>query len=220
MKNPPEDLRNPVRFCILSYPRQAVPPVGHTFHTYSNHTGMTSDPSLDGGVIQPLVSSGLWHQAYRKYHHFWITLARSSHVPASEAEEMLHAVLIAIIDDPDRHFESLEHVRNYVARAILNRVVERRRNDARFTEWDDESEKGSGENEEMSPGEKRELHLALRKGMRGLPAHLYRVVKLRFFSGFTFQEMSEFLGLPISTIKSREEAALKRIRRVLKNHGF
>jgi RNA polymerase sigma factor (sigma-70 family) len=181
---------------------------------------MIPDPSSTGGVLPPLAVPGLWHEAYQKYHRFWIALAKSANVPDSEAEEMLHAVLIAIIDDPRRRFESLEHVRNYVARAILNRVIERKKNDARFSEWDDESEKGASGEEGMSQDEKRELQHALKIGVLALPAHLYRVVKLRFFSGFTFQEMSEFLGLPISTIKSREEAALKRIRRVLKSHGF
>jgi len=175
---------------------------------------------MDEGVYRASTRSGLWQQAYHKYHRFWVTLARSGRFPESEAEEMLHAVLISIMDDPDRHFESLEHVRNYVARAILNRIIEWRKSDARYTEWDDESERGSIGAEEISAEEKKELRLALRNGMRRLPAPLYRIVKLRFFSGFTFQEMSEYLNLPISTIKSREDAALKRIRSILEKHGF
>ncbi len=181
---------------------------------------MAADSSIDGGVYRASTRGGLWQQAYHRYHKFWVTLAQSGRFPESEAEEMLHSVLISIMDDPDRHFDSLEHIRNYVARAILNRIIEWRKNDARYTEWDDESERGSMGDEEMSVEEKKELRLALRTGIRRLPAPLYRILKLRFFSGFTFQEMSEYLNLPISTIKSREDAALKRIRRILEKHGF
>ncbi len=181
---------------------------------------MASDPSVHGGDYRASNRSGIWQQAYRRYHRFWVTLAKSGHFPQSEAEEMLHAVLISIMDDPDRHFESLEHIRNYVARAILNRIIECRKSDARYTEWDDESERGNIGDDEMSVEEKNELRLVLRSGIRRLPAPLYRILKLRFFSGFTFQEMSEYLNLPISTIKSREDAALKRIRTILEKHGF
>ncbi len=181
---------------------------------------MTSDPSPDGGDYRASARSGLWQQAYRKYHRFWVALAQSGHYAESEAEEMLHAVLIAAMDDPERQFVSMEHIRNYIARALLNRIIERKKNAPRYTEWDDESERGSIGDEEMSAEERKELRLALRTGMRKLPAPLYRIVKLRFFSGFSFQEMSEYLDLPISTIKSREDAALRRIRQILETHGF
>ncbi len=175
---------------------------------------------MKGGDCSASARSGLWQQAYHKYHRFWVTLAQSGRFPESEAEEMLHAVLISIMDDPAREFLSLEHIRNYVARAILNRIIEWRKTDARYSEWDDESERGNLDHDELSPAEQNELRLVLRNGMRRLPAPLYRILKLRFFSGFSFQEMSEYLNLPISTIKSREDAALKKIRQLLEKHGF
>lgn len=207
------------RFCIMHHPARAVPSVGRSY-LISLQVRMTSDPSSDGGGYQASARSGLWQQAYRKYHRFWVALAQSGHYAEAEAEEMLHAVLIAAMEDSGKHFDSLEHIRNYIARALLNRIIERRKNVPRYTEWDDESERGSLEDEEMSAHERHELRLALRMGMRKLPAPLYRIVKLRFFSGFSFQEMSEYLELPISTIKSREDVALRKIRRILELHGF
>jgi RNA polymerase sigma factor (sigma-70 family) len=53
----------------------------------------------------------------------------------------------------------------------------------------------------------------------GLHPRDYEIVKLRYFTGLTFQEIADYLGLALSTVKSREESALKRIRRALRKYG-
>ena len=65
-----------------------------------------------------------------------------------------------------------------------------------------------------------ELRKLLVCALVGLPAHLYEIVKYRFFAGFTFRQMGEVLGLPVSTMKSREDAAIKRVRSFLLKNGF
>ncbi len=61
--------------------------------------------------------------------------------------------------------------------------------------------------------ERQEERAALRAVINGLSRQDYEIIKLRFFSGLTFIEISRMLQKPVSTLKSREDAALRRIRK-------
>ncbi len=181
---------------------------------------MTAEPARSDGPLDPHDWSGMWQHAYQRYYRFWIAQARSTQVSVAEAEDILHAVLACVMEDSGRMFESMDHIRNYVARAVINRAIERRKHDARMEEWDDDSEHFGVMDEEFRRQERDELRLALREGMKDLTPALSQVVKLRFFSGLTFKEMTTLLGISKSTLKSREDAALKRIRKSLRKNGF
>ena len=135
---------------------------------------------------------------------------------------MLHAVLTAILSDPARTFETLEHIRNYVARAVLNRAIEfkkyRARNGGRF--FEEINEDTLAVEEPIPWTESEELRTVLRKAIAQLPAAQFEIIKLRFFSGLTFREISELVGVPLSTLKSREEGAIRRIRKILRLNGY
>ena len=181
---------------------------------------MTPDPILEEVCLKEPLAREVWQSAYNRYSRFWLNLARSTHVSEDEAKDLLHAVLATILSDPQRKFESLEHIRNYVARAVINRAIEHKKISSRNTEWNETSEIETLVSQEVSGPELKELREILRAGVRHLPFVHFQIIKLRFFAGFTFQEISNMLGLPISTLKSREEAALKRIRKALRRNGF
>jgi RNA polymerase sigma factor (sigma-70 family) len=165
------------------------------------------------------LSAPVWKTAYRKYLRFWLNLARGQLVSEDEAKDILHTILCSIIEDDQKEFASAEHIRNYVARAILNRAVIARKEALRKTSWNETLERlhpvlNDAEEEADS------LREAIRDGLRGLSGTAFQVIKLRFYAGLTFHEVSQMLNLPLSTIKSREEAALKKIRASLRKKGF
>ena len=55
------------------------------------------------------------------------------------------------------------------------------------------------------------LHL-IRQAVKSLPVDLRVVIIMKEFEEMTFQEISETLGLPLSTVKSRLYTALKQLR--------
>ncbi len=55
------------------------------------------------------------------------------------------------------------------------------------------------------------LHL-VRQAVNSLPVDLREVIVMKEFEEMTFQEISETLGLPLSTVKSRLYTALKQLR--------
>jgi RNA polymerase sigma-70 factor, ECF subfamily len=74
--------------------------------------------------------------------------------------------------------------------------------------------------DEEKEGESLTLRNAVREGLQGLSRSAFQVIKLRFYAGLTFNQISQMLNLPISTIKSREEAAIKKIRASLRKKGY
>lgn len=67
--------------------------------------------------------------------------------------------------------------------------------------------------------EERERTQAVRRAVNSLPAELRQVVVMKEFEELTFQEISEALELPLSTVKSRLYTALRQLRMRLEKHG-
>ena len=59
----------------------------------------------------------------------------------------------------------------------------------------------------------------LLEGLAGLPKKDFNILKHRFYSGLTFQEISELTHVPVSTLKSREESAMKKLRKWFRKRG-
>jgi len=167
-----------------------------------------------------------WEQAYRRYVGFWIHLARGRSLDEDEATDIVHTIVASIVADPSKQFESMEHARNYVARAIINRSIQAKSRMDRI----ETRAAGTGSIVDLlqdpdGPGDspagliQKEISAALRAALLKLPTAGFEILKLRFYSGLSFQEISDFLGLPISTLKSREDAALKKIRKWLRKSG-
>jgi RNA polymerase sigma-70 factor, ECF subfamily len=49
--------------------------------------------------------------------------------------------------------------------------------------------------------------------LTALPTEQYDVLKLAYYGGFTHNEISEMLELPLGTVKSRMRLGLERLRR-------
>ena len=178
---------------------------------------VNSEQAAESHPVLP--SSPVWKTAYRKYFRFWLNLARGQQISEDEAKDILHTILCSIIADDKKEFDSVEHIRNYVARAILNRAVVSRKEAGRKISWTETLERlHPALNDSDEEGDS--IRGAIRDGLRGLSDTAFQIIKLRFYSGLTFHEVSQMLNLPLSTVKSREEAALKKIRATLRKKGF
>jgi RNA polymerase sigma factor (sigma-70 family) len=86
--------------------------------------------------------------------------------------------------------------------------------------WDWRAEVLSGVHPSSREVEEREQDHALRRVLVGLNSRDWQIVKLRYFNGLTLQAIANHLGLALSTVKSREEAVLRRIRKRLRKNGI
>jgi RNA polymerase sigma factor (sigma-70 family) len=166
------------------------------------------------------VSPATWDYAYRKYLRFWMNLAKTIYVSEEEAKDIVHSVLSAILAGAPKDFETMEHLRNYVGKAVLNRAIAHKQRNDRLSGWTENTELRFSVNPEVSGIDQRMQTEALKEAILHLPRRDFEIIKLRFYSGFTFNEISQILDLSISTLKSREDAAIKRIRRWLRKKGM
>ncbi len=60
--------------------------------------------------------------------------------------------------------------------------------------------------------EQNERHLLVRQAVSSLPEDLREVIVMKEFNDMTFQEISDSLEIPLSTVKSRVYTALKQLR--------
>ena len=72
----------------------------------------------------------------------------------------------------------------------------------------------------LSPDERQELAQAISLGLAELPFHLRQVLVLRHYEGIPFKEMARMLGVPPSTLRSRFEVGMSRLRAFLKQRGW
>lgn len=63
---------------------------------------------------------------------------------------------------------------------------------------------------------RRELRLAVKKAIEGLPDGEREVLLLSEYNGFKYAEISEILGIPVGTVKSRMFSAMQRLKEALK----
>jgi RNA polymerase sigma factor (sigma-70 family) len=164
--------------------------------------------------------SELWVVAYKRYFAFWKNLARTVQLSSEEAEDIVQTVIAGLLTDGARDFESLEHLRNYVSRSVLNRSIQFRHRSKRFSVWEEALEVKLASDPDLAPGDADLLQRSFRRGLLLLSDSDFELIKLRFFTGLTFAEISDYLGMPISTLKSRETSALRRLRAWLREDGF
>jgi len=178
----------------------------------------SSSPTKE--AVPPPAAGAIWNAAYRKYFGLWTNLARSSGLSEDESKDVVQSIVAGILCEPRKEFESVDHVRNYVAKSVFNRVKVVKARNGRKTGWMEDTEVRFA----VFPDDLSGDELKLRKSLCGAVCRLTRkdfnILKMRFFSGFTLAQVGEFMGMPISTVKSREDAILRRIRRNLHRSGF
>jgi RNA polymerase sigma-70 factor, ECF subfamily len=72
----------------------------------------------------------------------------------------------------------------------------------------------------LSHGEHEELAQAIALGLAELPLPLRQVVVLRHYEDMKFTQMAQLLGIPPSTLRSRFEVGMTKLRVFLKQRGW
>jgi RNA polymerase sigma factor (sigma-70 family) len=164
--------------------------------------------------------SAVWSEAYRRYFGFWTKLARTTRLPEEEARDIVQTVVLSMLSRPHQVFESLEHLRNYVARSVLNRCLQTKQRSENNVRWSEFLEEGGQIVSEPQGNLLSDNGALYREAIRQLSPTDFEIIKYRFYTGLTFAQISQLLHIPISTLKSREAAALRRLRKWLRKRGL
>lgn len=126
-----------------------------------------------------------------------------------------------------RGFRGEAKVSSWLHRIAVNQCITRQRRAKVRSETalEDEAEKNAAVfalPADVSPAraaEHGEVSLAVRKAVGALPAELRQVVVMKEFEELTFQEISDVLEVPLSTVKSRLYTALRQLQMRLGKFG-
>ena len=136
-----------------------------------------------------------------------------------EAKDATQDAFIAAYKNLSR-FRGEAKVSSWLHRIAVNQCLTRKRREkTRSESFFDESEameeKVFEAPESVSPSnvtEKNERLQAVRAAVQALPSELKQVVIMKEFEEMTFQEISDTMDIPLSTVKSRLYTALKQLR--------
>ena len=135
------------------------------------------------------------------------------------AEDLVQDALLAVWRGAGGYSSSRGSVRNWMLSILHNRGVDRLRTLGAMSRRQDALEqvelRRPDEPDAATLGIGRAMAGSLREELSALPDEQHRVLKLAYYGGFTHLEISEMLGLPLGTVKSRMRLGLERLRRGL-----
>jgi RNA polymerase sigma-70 factor (ECF subfamily) len=174
---------------------------------------------------------GLWAGVMIEHRALAVNVCRGMLGDMDAAEDAVQMVIAGILGKLDQgalSFSSREHARNYLLKSIRNKAQDILKSGARKSPDSEEilphvQEPGEDPlaaliSREEEEGRKRRLD-ELAHGLSALKTGEREVLTFRFVEGMKYREISELTGIPITTLKSREDSALKKLRAALEKSG-
>ena len=135
------------------------------------------------------------------------------------AEDLVQDAFLAVWRNASGYTPARGSVRNWILSIVHNRGVDRLRTLAAMSRRREALEqvelRRPDEPDAAALGIGRAMAGQLRQELSSLPGDQFEVLKLAYYGGFTHHEISEMLGLPLGTVKSRMRLGLERLRRGL-----
>jgi len=136
------------------------------------------------------------------------------------AEEIVQEAFLALWKDPTAYREDRGTVRAWLLSAVHHRAVDRvrreeaqrRRADAMESQWPTAEDPGEAVVEQVDLAAQR---TRVRTALREIPQEQRQILELMYFQGKTQSAISEELGLPLGTVKSRTLLGMRRLRGML-----
>ncbi len=137
----------------------------------------------------------------------------------SEAEDLLHDVMLEVWKRAGDYDPARGTVRAWICLRMRSRALDRKKSPrvARAVTWDD-ARAAQTEAPAMDPGLRMERQ-RVREALSTLSADQRAVVDACYFAGLSTAEAAEKLGCPVGTVKSRLSAARERLRAALGDAG-
>jgi RNA polymerase sigma-70 factor (ECF subfamily) len=136
---------------------------------------------------------------------------------AAAAEDLVQDAFLAVWRGSARYSASRGSVRTWLLAILHNRGIDRLRNVAATARRQEALEQIAvavvPDIAEAAAG--RAEARAIRAVLTTLPDEQLEVLKLAYYGGFTHQEISQMLEVPLGTVKSRMRLGLDRVRRAL-----
>jgi RNA polymerase sigma factor (sigma-70 family) len=159
---------------------------------------------------------------YRRYRQVAYGLALRVTGQAVLAQDVVHDAFMALWRAPDAYDPSRGPFRTFFLSLVHHRAVDTVRREERLRRRTERALNPWGvEDEDVAEGIVEEAWIATRRGevrraLHVLPEEQRNVVEMAYFGGYTQARIAEELGIPLGTVKTRTLAAMRKLRKVLK----
>ena len=154
---------------------------------------------------------------YEKYFDSMLTLAMGLLRRAEDAQDVVHDVFVSFARSAN-DFRLRGSLRGYLATSVVNRVRDRLRQDRRHADRLDVEPPAFAP--EAGPAERvirSEQAQRLNEALASLPYDQREVIVLRLKGDMKFREIARLQGVPITTVQSRYQYGLDRLRSMLED---
>lgn len=164
-------------------------------------------------------AAAAWGPIFARYRVLAVRLARGVVLRTELAEDVVQDAARAVMERPLPDFDSEEHARNYFLRAVRHRALDVLRAGERTPEVRQDlaeaSAPGGSDPRQSLEDEEDLLHRRerLQQALGRLDRDERELLRERYLEGRAYREIAQRTGAPISTLHSRIEAALGRLRR-------
>lgn len=136
------------------------------------------------------------------------------------AEEALQDAFLKIWEKAEQYDPEKGRLFTWMARICRNTAIDT----LRSGQFKKGSKTGalpdSVNNDEILSQEPEETDPGLRKVVSKMDEQSRKIIDLLFFQDYTQSEASEYLGIPLGTVKSRSRKAIQSLRNILKDEGL
>lgn len=164
------------------------------------------------GIFSNEVYSDLYTQQYSNLLKFAYKYVKDEGI----REDIVSNVLIKIPEAAERvTFESVDHLRRYVYKAVEHRCIDyvRMRDRVIYTDEVDNYNHNNHDNTIQVEDHKTALFDELKKGMEGIAKMRRKVLKLYFFQQKTTGEIAEILDISPQTVLNHKTRGLEQLRK-------
>lgn len=134
------------------------------------------------------------------------------------AEDVVQDAFLTIWRRADTYVAGRGNARTWLLSVTRHRAIDVARGRAvrpRGVSLDDAGDLAAKEGDPSAEALRRVEAVSVRAALDDLPTAQRQVLELAFFSGLSYPEIAERIGLPLGTVKSRIRLALERLRHVL-----
>ncbi len=159
-----------------------------------------------------------FRQFYQKHASLAYTFAMRILQSPSDSEDLLQEVFMQVWRQASRYSKERGNPEAWLITITRSRAIDKVRSKRRADKGVQKVEdhvKTATEASESSVASKSLAKLTVSGALTELNAEQKEVVELAYFDGYTQTEISEKLGIPLGTVKTRVRSALKKLRGVL-----
>lgn len=158
------------------------------------------------------ICESLWPQVY-KFVYYKVQ-------NTEEAEELTQDVFQKVYRQLKRQGISEDKIKPYIFMAARNIVYDLWRNKGRRPKTVDIGTLNEKGIEVQYDNKMMESNLIVEEALKNLPEEDRTIITLRILEGYSVNEVSQILGIPIGTVKSKQFRALQKLKEKLSKGGY